>query len=265
VGANDGSLYSVKLTGILNWVSQIVSEIKSSPSIGSDGTVYIGSSDGHLYAINPDGIILWDYETGGEIISSPAIGYGTIYIGSGDGNVYAIGELISSTVEAAFTAVPTNGYAPLEVSFYNLSSVNIKSYILDLGDDKSSNDKNPSHTYNQTGNYTVRLTVFEGAQTDTETKEDYIIVEAPPAIQADFTASPTKGKVPLKVKFTDLSTGRITKWYWEFGDGKTSRLPNPSHFYLKPGTYTVSLTVSGRRGDDKITKEDLVNVEPIFP
>lgn len=49
------------------------------------------------------------------------------------------------------------------------------------------------------------------------------------------------------VTFTDLSTVNpatepITTWEWDFGDGQTSPIQNPSHLYATPGTYNVSLT-----------------------
>jgi outer membrane protein assembly factor BamB len=78
-------------TGQLKW-SFTMGRTKSSPAIGTDGTVYIGSIDGKLYAINPDGTLKWDFITGDYIEwSSPAIdSNGTIYIGSFDDNLYAI-------------------------------------------------------------------------------------------------------------------------------------------------------------------------------
>ena len=65
----------------------------SSPTIGSDGTIYVGSWDNNLYAIKPNGSKKWTFETGGGVDSSPTIGSdGTIYIGSRDNNLYAIEE-----------------------------------------------------------------------------------------------------------------------------------------------------------------------------
>jgi len=59
--------------------------VRSSPAIGSDGTVYVGSYDNKLYAINgKSGVKLWEFETGGYVHSSPSIGSdGTVYVGSG--------------------------------------------------------------------------------------------------------------------------------------------------------------------------------------
>jgi chitodextrinase len=72
----------------------------------------------------------------------------------------------------------------------------------------------------------------------------------PPAPVAGFTASPTNGNGPLAVQFTNTSTGGVTAWAWDFGDGETSTLQSPGHTYLQAGDYTVSLTASGPGGSD---------------
>jgi len=76
---------------------------------------------------------------------------------------------------------------------------------------------------------------------------------------ASFTMDTDTGEAPLTVTFTDTSTGSPTLWYWEFGDGTTSQLQNPTHEYALAGTYTVSLWVSGAGGADG-PAEDLVTV-----
>jgi PKD repeat protein len=78
---------------------------------------------------------------------------------------------------------------------------------------------------------------------------------------ADFTASPLQGVQPLKVQFTDKSTGSPNKWYWNFGDGKASTARNPAHIYQNAGKYTVSLTVWNAVGSDKITETYLIYVK----
>ena len=75
---------------------------------------------------------------------------------------------------------------------------------------------------------------------------------------AHFVAAPTQGAVPLTVNFTDESTGSITLWGWDFGDGGTSTEENPSYAYETPGTYTVSLTVKGPVGTDTEVKPDYI-------
>lgn len=66
---------------------------------------------------------------------------------------------------------------------------------------------------------------------------------------ADFTASPRIGPAPLTVVFTDTSNvPSPTAWEWDFGDGNTSSLQNPTHTYTQTGVYDVSLRVFSADG-----------------
>ncbi len=64
----------------------------------------------------------------------------------------------------------------------------------------------------------------------------------------DFTATPTTGRVPLEVSFTDLSSGGIERWEWDFGDGNRSGLKNPVHTYNDTGVFDVTLRAYGAGG-----------------
>lgn len=75
---------------------------------------------------------------------------------------------------------------------------------------------------------------------------------------AEFSATPTGGLAPLAVQFTDESTGDVTSWSWDLGDGNTASGPAPAHVYLAPGLYTVTLTVDGPSGRAVRTRRDLV-------
>ena len=82
---------------------------------------------------------------------------------------------------------------------------------------------------------------------------DYLpLISLKPPVAA-FSASPTSGKAPLKVKFTDRSTSLPTSWKWSFGDGYYSTAKNPVHKYGKAGKYTVSLEVKNKKGSNKTT------------
>jgi hypothetical protein len=74
---------------------------------------------------------------------------------------------------------------------------------------------------------------------------------APPT--AAFVATPDSGQAPLDVAFADQSTGAITSYAWDFGDGESSAAANPQHTYDDPGIYTVKLTVTGPGGADEAT------------
>jgi PKD repeat protein len=81
-----------------------------------------------------------------------------------------------------------------------------------------------------------------------------------PAPVADFSATPTICNGPKTVQFTDKSTGGITSWSWNFGDGHTSTLQNPSNYYSYNNYFTVSLTVTGPGGTDVETKNSYIYV-----
>lgn len=156
----------------------------------------------------------------------------------------------SITVQAAkpvanFTAAPASGYAPMTVRFTNRSTGDITSYAWDFGDGSTSTDKSPSHVYANAGNYNAVLTVTGPG--GTVEKSVTIKVNAKKPV-ANFTASPTSGKAPLTVNFTNRSTGTISSYAWSFGDGSSSDDKSPSHKYTTAGTYRATLTATGPAG-----------------
>jgi PKD repeat protein len=150
---------------------------------------------------------------------------------------------------ADFTASPLAGTAPLAVDFTDLSSGAITSWTWTFGDGEGASSASPSHVYAAPGTYTVELAVSSPGGSDTRTRIDYVVVSEPPPVAA-FSLDPTRGLAPLTVEFTDLSTGAVTSRAWDFGDGGSSTSASPSHAYAVPGTFTVSLTVTGPGGSD---------------
>ncbi|WP_318238897.1 PKD domain-containing protein [Methanolacinia petrolearia] len=159
-----------------------------------------------------------------------------------------------------FNVSTTSGEIPLSVAFTDLTSVTPTSRLWEFGDGANSTEENPSHTYTMPGVYSVNLTISNSKGTNNTLKVNYISVNntAPPA--ADFTSDKTSGMEPLTVKFTDNSTGNITSWKWEFGDGGTSIEQSPSHTYNDAGNYSVRLTVKNSRGTDNILKRNYIAV-----
>jgi PKD repeat protein len=152
---------------------------------------------------------------------------------------------------AAFSANATSCCDPLAVQFTDLSAAGDNDIIYwewDFGDGTNSTSQHPIHIYT-TGTYNVTLTVTDSfGCSDTKTEENYITANQGPT--AAFSANVTECCAPLAVNFTDESTkgsNNITEWYWEFGDGGTSNLTNPSHTYAA-GTYNVTLTVTDKHG-----------------
>ena len=174
---------------------------------------------------------------------------------------HEVAPVVTSAPVANFTATPTTGQAPLDVSFTDTSTGSITSRSWNFGDGGTSTATNPSHSY-AAGTYTVTLTVTGPGGSDSEVKTNLIVVSPPSGGPvANFTATPTSGTAPLNVSFTDSSTGSITSRSWSFGDGGTSTATNPSHTYAA-GTYTVTLTVNGPGGSDSETKTSFIVVTP---
>ena len=85
------NLYAINPDGTKKWEFVTGDYVTSSPAIGSDGTIYVGSSDDKLYAISSDGTKKWEFVANADM-RSPVIGSdGTIYVGEGENKFYAIG------------------------------------------------------------------------------------------------------------------------------------------------------------------------------
>jgi len=163
---------------------------------------------------------------------------------------------------AAFTGNPTSGNYPLEVQFTDKSTGDdLTSWSWDFGDKTTSTDENPKHSYSEAGKYSVTLTVMNyDGDTDATTITDYITVKES-SIDADFSAAPTSGAAPLKVQFTDRTTGSPSNWFWDFGDGSTSTgVENPVHTYQFGGKYTITLTATLGDEVDREVKKDYIQV-----
>jgi PKD repeat protein len=169
-----------------------------------------------------------------------------------------VGPAVPQPPVPAFTASPISGESPLQVRFTDLSSGVPTSWIWNFGDGSSSTEQNPLHTYSFPGFYSVALTVGNAYGTNTRTINDYIAVGTIPG--ANFVGTPREGPAPMTVQFNDLSSGSPDTWAWNFGDGEQSPLRNPSHVYLKPGSYTVTLTSANTFGSNTRIQSNYIHV-----
>ena len=113
-------------------------------------------------------------------------------------------------------------------------------------------------TWSSPSPQTITVTVSNAAGAAVATHA--LTVEA--ALQAGFTRAPASGVAPLAVAFSNTSSGDYTASLWDFGDGITSTLPSPTHAYVAPGVYTVTLTVTGPGGSDAEVRPDCISVDP---
>ncbi|MDP6909534.1 MAG: M36 family metallopeptidase, partial [Flavobacteriales bacterium] len=76
---------------------------------------------------------------------------------------------------------------------------------------------------------------------------------------AAFSPSSLTSCTP-SIDFTDNSTDIPESWLWDFGDGGTSTLQNPTHVYASSGTFTVELTASNSIGSSSTTQQVTINL-----
>jgi|GEM_PF-1089203 len=160
---------------------------------------------------------------------------------------------------ANFSSNVSEGYAPLPVQFTDLSQ-NAIEWNWDFGDNNTSSEQSPAHTYSTAGNYTIFLTAINGKDTNSTHSTITVLNQSLPV--ANFSSNVSEGYAPLPVQFTDLSQNAI-EWNWDFGDNNTSSEQNPKHVYSSARNYDVNLTVSNENGTD--SKTATINVSVVLP
>ena len=173
-----------------------------------------------------------------------------------------------------FVADPLGGCPPTTVNFQDnssgigLGSVNENQYFWNFGDPGSgalnfSTLQNPVHEFVDVGAYDISLRV-----TDPQGCADSLLIPAyinitRPVIE--FAVSDSSSCAGNLLDFTNLTTATNPSFLWDFGDGTTSTLENPSHAYKDAGLYTVKLYVTDENSClDSLIKVDFIEIETIF-
>ncbi len=138
---------------------------------------------------------------------------------------------------AAATGIACNGTASGSASANVTGGAAPFTYLWDNG------EANATATSLSAGAHTVTVTDAGGCSLTAN------VTVAGSSVTSAFTPSTTAVDLSLSgtVNFTDGSTG-ATSWFWDFGDGNSSNMQNPSHTYTAAGTYTVTLTTTDGNG-----------------
>ncbi|HEU4716482.1 MAG TPA: PKD domain-containing protein [Bacteroidia bacterium] len=154
-------------------------------------------------------------------------------------------------VMSQFVQTPSQGCGPLLVGFTDQSFVNsgtITGWSWNFGDGDTSSVQNPVHTFSIPGTYTVTLSVTT-SNGCSQSAAGSQVVDVWPSPLAGFSVY----NIPVTTldptaDFVDQSVGAVT-WQWDFGDGNTGTLQNPSHQYpADTGSYFITLVVSNSYG-----------------
>jgi gliding motility-associated-like protein len=273
VNPTNTTTYYVRAEGLCNTTScaSVTVNVFVSPSAqfastspcAPNGTVFTDNS----VANSTGGISSWSWNFGDGNTSTQQNPTHT-YTSNGNYNVTLLitnADGCTDTITQTVTVYPkpvadytfTNQCDGNPITFNSTSTINapgtINSYNWNFGDNTSGSGSSVSHTYNSPGNYNVTLIVnSNNSCADTITQQ--ITVYNNP------TASFTHLDVCLgnAVNFTNTSTVNapdvINSYLWAFGDGSpTSTSTNPSHLYLNPGTYSVTLIATTANSCSDVT------------
>src|SRR5215217_7336265 len=181
--------------------------------------------------------------------------------------ILCISQMLRAQAPVAnFSANVTTSCAPAIIAFTDFSTGSPTSWNWDLGNGTNATIQHPTTAYITPGTYTVVLTASNASGSNTKTMVNYITIIPTPAIA--FTSVDTsRSCVPKTVHFINQTvpnsgTGTVT-YSWDFGDGATSSLANPTHIYTSPGIYNVTLvTVNGAGCTSVLTKNAYINAAP---
>ncbi|GJM33227.1 MAG: hypothetical protein DHS20C18_22280 [Saprospiraceae bacterium] len=161
---------------------------------------------------------------------------------------------------ADFGFTVDTGCAPLTLAFANVSTGSPGSFFWDFGNGMTSTDSLPDPQIFEGDTtvitYPITLVAGNSCGADTITRE---LVIAPETVEAFFNVSNTTGCAPLEISFENFSTiGTFISW--DFGDGNTSSLTNPTHIFSEPGDYLIKQYASNHCAEDSTSQ--LITVLP---
>jgi gliding motility-associated-like protein len=210
---------------------------------------------------------LWDFGDGGTSTavnpSHAYTNYGsftvTLTVQSADGCNSSKQQTINLTAKNVSFSGPSTICAGTAASFTMTSSPHPLSQTWNMGDGATYSDTSIVHTYTNASNYTITLTnEFPGGCIASTTQT--INVTGGPSI--NFTADTTRAcKPPFTVNFQ--ASGAASGFTWDFGDGTTSNLQNPSHTYQAAGNFTVKLSATNSTGCvSSVEKAAFIKIQP---
>lgn len=167
------------------------------------------------------------------------------------------------------SAAPTSGCTPLSVNFTDNSTPGdgvINQWLWDFNDGSpASTQQNPTHIYNTVGQYDVSLKVTDNnGCSNTRLISNLVRPNPKPRAIISVSSPRTACTAPLTVNFRSNSIGQNLSYWWNFGDGNTSNLANPTHTYTALGVYDVSLRVIDQSGcRDSSIRIGYVTIRPV--
>jgi beta propeller repeat protein len=195
---------------------------------------------------------------------------------------------------ANFSSNVNNGYELLNVVFTDTSTGTPTSWKWSFGDGTTSTIRNPVHAYNKTGKYTVSLTVKNAAGSNTETKSNYIVINAssvqsvsPIVAETQITTNESMQEFPAiygdRIVWQDFRNGNLENGNWDIymynlSTSKETRINVNESWQEEPKIYADSIVwEDGRNGnydiymynlstsnETRVTTDESDNIHPVI-
>lgn len=226
----------------------------------ADGKLYIAESNGNLAR--------WDWNSGAES-GSPVAGSRVVVSGPGvDGINWSSNRPVTLFQDAdghGPTFPPTANIAAectdADCLFDGSGSTSpgstIESYAWDFGDGSHGTGVAPQHAYDQSGTYTVKLTVTTSKGGTATASRTVTVEKRNQAPTAALTVACEETACEFDASGSSDSDGQVVSYAWDFGDGDVSNQAQPTHTYAQDGTYHVTLTVTDDQGSTASAEKDV--------
>jgi gliding motility-associated-like protein len=134
-------------------------------------------------------------------------------------------------------------------------------YFWQFGDGSTSTDSTPVHSYAAAGTFDIKLTITTASGCKDSITVPGAVILNPKPVPA-FSATPLYACAYEDIIFTNTTTGSVTGYYWDFGDGGSSSLANPTYNYNDTGFFTVTLVAINNTCRDSIIIQNYVQIKP---
>ena len=146
------------------------------------------------------------------------------------------------------------------IDFTNLSQGIGITNLWDFGDGNTSLIFEPTHAFTNNGTYDITLTIIDSFSCSaTLSLSNHITIQEP---QANFTSNIVSSNCPPLISdFSSISSNDVVDWFWDFGDGGTSSIEDPSHLFSSSGNFDVSLIVTNAFGcKDTLSQSSYISI-----
>lgn len=246
---SEKTLYAIGLNGALKWIFSADNVIDFPPVLDNQGNIcVVTKKDDFLYAIRPDGSLYWkSHIINGHIATPPSITTdGSIYVTTHNNILYAINA--DGTLRWRREIYCRQAAQPAAVvKTTNITGLNSTPQFGTKPVHESQEQTSPPQA--------LRIAHIKPEEIQTSSNE----TDKPAS--TSFTASTVTGALPLTIKFSDNSTGKIIDRFWDFGDGTPIiSEPYPVHTYTAPGEYNVRLIIRRPDNTSTITRQSYITV-----